>query len=90
MAKFNYDVSIRPVSNGVILSIGCKTLVFQDSDIPEMLVDIQSYLTGGRAEETKLARKYDLLEQPWGNGDAPPGNPLGYARKKLTNTNQTN
>jgi hypothetical protein len=48
-------VQINPVDNGFIVSVGCKTLVFPEASIDEMLADLKVLLQGG---ERELRKKY--------------------------------
>jgi len=46
-----YDVKIKGVSNGWIVTIGCKTFVSEDKD--KMLKSIGDYIDSPQAEEDK-------------------------------------
>ena len=55
MAKLNYDVRIQGADNGVIVNVGCKTLVFKNTETDDFLVDLKALLSG---EENALRQKY--------------------------------
>lgn len=53
MAKLNHEVVIQRADNGVVVRVGCKTLVF--TDISEFVTDLERLLNG---EESALRGKY--------------------------------
>lgn len=55
MAKLSYDVRIQGADNGVIVNVGCKTLVFKNTETDDFLADLKALLAG---EETTLRQKY--------------------------------
>lgn len=55
MAKLSYDVRIQGVDNGVIVNVGCKTLVFKNTETDDFLADLKALLFG---EENALRQKY--------------------------------
>jgi hypothetical protein len=58
MPRLTYDVNIRGAANGLIVQVGCQTLVFQNADTEQFLTDLRGYLTGGHAALKDLAQKY--------------------------------
>jgi len=59
--RTDYEVSLSGADNGYIARIGCKTLVFKETELDEMLADLKIYLTGG---SSKLYAKYFPKELP--------------------------
>jgi hypothetical protein len=59
VAKLEYEIVVRGADNGVVVNIGCKTLVFMNG-IPllEFMEDFKEYVTGGRGSFVKLHNKY--------------------------------
>ena len=55
MAKLSYDVRIQGADNGVIVNVGCKTLVFKNTETDDFLADLKALLSG---EENALRQKY--------------------------------
>lgn len=55
MAKLNYDVRINGADNGIIVNVGCKTLVFKNTETDDFLADLKALLSG---EENTLRQKY--------------------------------
>ena len=56
MKKFNHQVRINSADNGIIVDIGCKTLVFVGAiQQEEFLSDLKDLLNG---KETELHEKY--------------------------------
>lgn len=58
MARLNYEVQISGADNGLVVRLGCKTIVFKDSDMAEFLADLSTYLTKGREGEMEMYKKY--------------------------------
>lgn len=63
MSKAQYEVNITSADNGIIIRIGCKTLVFSSSQIITAMQDVQEYLTGGHKAYQRLHKKYFPHEQ---------------------------
>ena len=83
MAQTEYEVIIKGASNGMIMQIGCKTLVFSTKEIPEAMVDLQTYLTEGYRGHDRMGKKYfpeDFCEkgrpEPVGTGRAELARPV--------------
>jgi hypothetical protein len=57
--KPSWDVNISPVDNGIIVHVGCKTLVFSHRDQQEFLDLLKRYLNG---EQKKIAKEFGWLE----------------------------
>lgn len=55
MAKLSYEIMIQAADNGVIVRVGCKTLVFKDTDTDVFLTDLKALLAG---DEHALRQKY--------------------------------
>jgi hypothetical protein len=74
MARIEYDVHINGADNGVIIQIGCKTLVFKDVEVPGALADLSTYLTGGFDAMCSLRDRYfgDLPKGEAQTACAPP------------------
>ncbi len=47
MIKLNYPVNINPANNGIIVNVGCKTLVFEESNIDVFLKDLKTLILEG-------------------------------------------
>jgi hypothetical protein len=62
VAQTEYEVIIGGASNGVVVRLGCKTLVFKTEELGDFLADLSEYLTGGYAAYQKLSAKYFDLE----------------------------
>lgn len=60
MARLEYDVTISGADNGLIVRIGCKTLVFLDGNIKEFIDDLTTYLQGGYDGFKAMQTKYFL------------------------------
>lgn len=55
MIKFSYEVRINRADNGIIVNVGCKTLVFKETEIGEFLADLGTLINHG---EQELRPKY--------------------------------
>ena len=58
MSKQQYQLNITSADNGIIVQIGCKTLVFSTPQIADAMLDITGYLTGGQKAYQRLYKKY--------------------------------
>ena len=58
MARLEYEVTINGADNGLIVRIGCKTLVFLDGNIKEFIDDFTTYLQGGYDGYKAMHTKY--------------------------------
>jgi hypothetical protein len=58
MAEIEYTVEINGAANGVVVRIGCKNLVFKDTEVQSLMSDLTQYLTGGRDTYRVLYEKY--------------------------------
>ena len=63
MSKAPYEVNITSADNGIIVRVGCKTLVFGTSQVIPAMQDIQEYLTGGHKAYQRLHQKYFPLDK---------------------------
>ena len=58
MARLEYEVKIVGADNGLIVFIGCKTLVFLDGNIKEFIDDLTTYLQGDYDGYRAMLTKY--------------------------------
>ena len=63
MAQFPWNVSIRPANRGIIVEVGCQTMVFVDKEIPEFLQDLNDLITNPKTH-AKLRKKYYPEDEP--------------------------
>ena len=85
MQKSEYGVSIESADNGIIVRVGCKTLVVLEENIGIALADIKLLLFGGWEAQRELRKKYLGESEEKLNGcvtnagiEAAP-QPIGYA-----------
>jgi hypothetical protein len=77
MASFEWNVEIRPASNGITATFGCRTLVFRDGDADEFMNDLKKYLFGTRENRNNVQKKYfpemfdHKISQPGEGNDCP-------------------
>lgn len=64
MARIEYDVHINGADNGIVIQIGCKTLVFKNEEVPAALADLSEYLTDGYDALHTLRAKYFKESKP--------------------------
>lgn len=60
MAKLQYDVEISNANNGLIVRVGCKTIVAKDNEIDDVFEDLKQICRGGYKAATKLRKKYGI------------------------------
>lgn len=60
--KASYNIKIVPADNGVIVEVGCKTLVFAYGDYDRFFTLLRRYLSG---DEVNIRKELGL-------GDGPP------------------
>ena len=56
--RTGHDISIKMADNGIILQIGCKTLVFGENDVPRAMDDLKQYILGDYQVRETLHEKY--------------------------------
>lgn len=58
MQRPEYDVVISGADNGIIVKIGCKTLIFKETEMGEFMADLSTFITGGYRGYQELRKKY--------------------------------
>lgn len=53
MKRYYHEISIHPVVNGFVASIGCKTFVFTEDNKEDMVQGLADYLANPDAAEKK-------------------------------------
>lgn len=63
MRKAEYQVSIESCDNGLIVRVGCKTVIVTEDKIDEALQDIKQYLTTGYPGQREVRKKWLTEEE---------------------------
>ena len=68
MKKAEYQVNIESCDNGLIVRVGCKTLVVLEGQIDDAFDDIKKLMTGGWEGQKEVRKKWlndqdDCIEQ---------------------------
>lgn len=61
MSNTFHPFSVEPASNGFIIKVGCKLLVYQRTQLVQLLMDIEAYIKDPAGTEKRLAKKWGWL-----------------------------
>lgn len=80
------DITIRPVLNGHLVTVGCQVLAFNSTT--EMVTELVRYLADPRMVEKEYQEKYGLVpavpEPPCGKqSESPSPSPMAAARERV-------